>query len=151
MAVDFVKMDAGRIAEALGMMRRFYAEEGLEFRQESACGALEYLAAHAEAGGVWLMEERGRTVGYFALTVCHSLEFGGRFALLDEFFVEAPHRGAGAGTRALERIEEEAARMGVEAVRLEVDRGNARARAFYERSGFAAHERDLMTKWLRSR
>ncbi len=142
-------MDAGSAAEALAMMRRFYAEEGLEFREERARRAVEHLAAHPEAGGFWFIEDGGRAVGYFALTLCHSLEFGGRFALLDEFFVEPEHRGAGVGALALARIEEEAASLGVEAVRLEADRGNPRVRAFYRRNGFTAHERDIMTKWLR--
>jgi GNAT superfamily N-acetyltransferase len=149
--LDYTRLDAQRITAALAMMRRFYSEEQLDFREERAHTALEYLAAHPEAGGFWFIQDGGRAVGYFVLTLCHSLEFGGRFALLDEFFVEAAQRGAGTGARALARIEEEAARMGVDAVRLEVDRANVRARAFYARSGFAAHERDLMTKWLRSR
>lgn len=151
MALDYTKLNAARTAEALALMRRFYTEEALDYREARARHALEHLAAHPEAGGFWFIEADGRAVGYFVLTVCHSLEFGGRFALLDEFFVDAAHRGAGTGALALARIEEEAARLGVEALRLEVDRANARVRAFYQRSGFAAHPRDLMTKWLRSR
>ena len=131
------------------MMRRFYAGESLDYREARARGALEELAAGPDLGGFWFIEADGRAAGYFVLTVCYSLEFGGRYALLDEFFLEADRRGAGIGARALVRIQEEAARMGVAALRLEVDRLNPRIRGFYVRFGFEAHARDLMTKWLR--
>jgi len=148
--LDYSRLAPDRIAEVLSLMRRFYTEESLEFREERARGALEELVARPELGGLWLIEVDGVAAGYFVLGMCFSLEFGGRFALLDEFYVEPGRRGAGLGARALERAQEEAARMGVATVRLEVDRDNSRLCAFYARSGFAAHERDLMTKWLRA-
>jgi GNAT superfamily N-acetyltransferase len=149
-ALDYSRLTAGRILEALELMRRFYTEESLEFRVARAQSALEQLTADPSRGCLWFIESAGRAVGYFVITSCYSLEFGGRFALLDEFYVTPEARGAGVGAQALTRIQEEAARMGVAALRLEVDRHNPRVRAFYARSGFAAHDRDLMTKWLRA-
>ena len=146
--MDYIPLTSARIPEALGLMQRFYREEALEYRNERARAALEQLAAGPECGGWWFLEAGGRAAGYFVLTTCYSLEFGGRYVLLDEFFVDPDARGAGLGAQALVRIVEEARRMGAAAVRLEVDRANPRVRAFYARAGFAAHDRDLMTKWL---
>ena len=143
-----VPLSAARMDDALLLMREFYAEEALEYRDSRARGALEGLLAEPARGGFHFLEADGRMAGYFVLTMGYSLEFGGRFALLDEFYVRPELRGAGLGTWALERIAEEAARRGAGALRLEVDRVNTRARTLYERSGFVAHERDLMTKRL---
>ncbi len=148
MILDYTRLTPATLDQALAMMRSFYTEEVLEYREQRARAALEQLLAQPEFGGLWFIQADSQPVGYFVLTVCCSLEFGGRFALLDEFFVESANRGGGIGARVLQAVEEEAARMGVAAVRLEVDRLNPRVRAFYARSGFVPHERDLMTKWL---
>jgi GNAT superfamily N-acetyltransferase len=151
MIVNYRRLTRDCIPEALAVMRRFYTEEGLEFRDERARGALEQMVgAEDQCGSCWFILADGRAVGYFVLTCCFSLEFGGRFALLDEFYVLAEWRGGGIGALALLRVEEEATRMGMASIRLEVDRGNGRLRAFYARSGFVSHDRDMMSKWLRT-
>jgi GNAT superfamily N-acetyltransferase len=141
-------LTADRIAEALGLMQRFYAELALECSPERARAALEELLRAPQSGGWWFLESDGRTVGYFVLTLGFSLEFAGRFALLDEFFVLTESRSQGIGGGALREAEALAAAMGASALRLEVDRNDARLCGFYRRSGFASHGRDIMTKWL---
>jgi GNAT superfamily N-acetyltransferase len=138
-------LTADRIPDALHMMERFYAEIGLEFVSARARHALEGLA---QFGGWWFLESEGVAIGYFVLTIGYSLEFGGRYALLDEFFVEPAWRGKGIGTAALDRILEEAAAMGVAAVHLEADRHDGRVQAFYQRAGFAPRGREMMTRWV---
>ena len=59
-------------------------------------------------------------------------------------------RGRGMGARALVLAEEHCHRNGIEALRLEVHHENHRALALYERNGFEAHDRYLMTKWLQA-
>ena len=149
MALDFVRLTAPRTTEALAWMQRFYEEESLEFSEHRAAGALRQLLEHPDCGGFWFIEPDGITAGYFVLTACWSLELGGKYALLDEFFVEPTLRGKGIGADALQRIVEQAGQMGVASIRLEVDRRNPRVQAFYERSGFVAHDRNLMTLSVR--
>jgi GNAT superfamily N-acetyltransferase len=148
MTMDLWPLQEARVDEALGWMRRFYAEEGLEYREERARAPLLELIGHPEFGRWWFLEADGRTVGYVVMTLSYSLEFGGRFALLDELYVEQEWRGRGIGRRALKGMIAVAEQMRVAAVRLEVDRAKAHVRALYERIGFVAHDRDLMTKWL---
>ena len=54
-----------------------------------------------------------------------------------------------AGKRALEFVEEKARASRVNALHLEVDRGNDPAMELYRRTGYENHGRHLLTKWLR--
>jgi ribosomal protein S18 acetylase RimI-like enzyme len=58
--------------------------------------------------------------------------------LLDGLCVDPAAQGRGVGTALLDAISVEAARRGYKAVRLDVVDTNPRARALYEREGFAA-------------
>ncbi len=58
--------------------------------------------------------------------------------LLDGIFVDAAARGQGVGSRLIEALAGEARDRGYGAMRLDVITGNDRARALYERRGFAA-------------
>jgi ribosomal protein S18 acetylase RimI-like enzyme len=129
-------------------MSVFYAEEALDFRETRARTALEHLLSNPAHGIFRFIELDDEPVGYFVLTLGFSLEFGGRFALLDEFYVDREHRGRGIGALALSHIQSSAVELGVAALRLEVDRANQRVLDFYRRAGFTPHDRDLMTRWL---
>ncbi len=148
MMPTFLPLTSATLDRALAQMADFYAEESLDFRESRARGALEQLIANPALGLFQFIQVDGEAVGYFVLTLGFSLEFAGRFALLDEFYVDPAHRGCGLGVQALAYIQRAAASLGVAAIRLEVDRGNPRVRAFYQRAGFVAHDRDLMTQWL---
>jgi ribosomal protein S18 acetylase RimI-like enzyme len=98
---------------------------------------------------VWLIHSDGQPAGYVALTFVHSLEFGGRCAFIDEFYVDRPFRGAGVGKEALRQVYEvEAPALGVRALFLEVSGKNAAACGLYRSAGFSRREYALMTKWL---
>ena len=148
MTASFAPLALDTVDTALTLMASFYAEEALDYQETRARRALESLLAAPTYGGLWFIQANGQLIGYFVLTLGFSLEFAGRFALLDEFYVAPAHRGRGAGAQALDYIQAAAASLGCDAIRLEVDRANPRVRAFYQRSGFQPHERDLMTKWL---
>ena len=57
--------------------------------------------------------------------------------LMDGIFVEPEARGRGVGTALLHAVERHAATMGLKSIRLDVIDTNSRARALYEREGFA--------------
>jgi GNAT superfamily N-acetyltransferase len=148
MTPTFLPLSSDTVETALASMRTFYTEEALEYREPRARDALQQLLKDPSRGGLWFIETDGVFIGYFVLTLGFSLEFAGRFALLDEFYVEPAHRGRGIGAQALEFIQFTAESLGVAAIRLEVDRANPRLESFYRRAGFEAHDRNLMTKWL---
>ena len=137
--------DAAALLEA---MQAFYLEEGLAFDRAKAGAALGELLANGGLGRVVLATDSGRVVGYAVATVGFSLEFGGRFVLLDEIYVDASARGRRFASGLLDAVESYAAERGAPSIRLEVEHSNAAARAIYERRGFTRHERHMMTLFL---
>jgi GNAT superfamily N-acetyltransferase len=136
---------SGDLEILLPMVREFWVIERLNFVEPEVRRALAGLLDGRELGRVVLIERGGAPIGYLALTLGYSLEHLGRDAFVDELYVRDPHRSGGIGARALERAADLCRELGVRALHLEVDHVNPRARALYERLGFATHERALMT------
>ena len=132
----------------LPFVREFWVIERLAFVEPAVRRALAGILANAELGRVVAIELESQPIGYYVLTLGYSLEYLGRDAFVDELYVREAHRGIGIGDRAIELAVEECRRLGVRALHLEVDHVNPRARALYERVGFAAHERALMTRQI---
>jgi GNAT superfamily N-acetyltransferase len=130
------------------LMREFYVHEGLDYERSRAREAFRTLVADPALGRVWLFRVGEDVVGYAAVTVCYSLEFAGRYALVDELYVREGWRGRGIGARALELAADACRELGVAAVRLEVDTWNTRAMALYRRLGFELQERYMMSRWI---
>jgi ribosomal protein S18 acetylase RimI-like enzyme len=78
------------------------------------------------------------------------LEFGGRAAAITDLYLRREHRRQGIGRKALEFVEAFCRKAGISVVELQVEKGNAAARAFYKVNGFVAHDRIPMSKRLRS-
>ncbi len=136
----------------LAMMQAFYAEDRIVHDQARIVAALRGLWVDPAQGVILLLSTGGRTdvpvAGYLVLTVCFSLEQGGRHALLDELYLEASMRGRGFGAQALMLARQWARAMALPALRLEVHRHNTRAKALYERAGFVDDHRDMLTRRL---
>ncbi len=109
-----------------------------EHRQQTVIPLLD--PTH-KLGAIWLVEEDGVFVGYLALCFGYSIEFGGRDAFVDEFFIVPFMRGKGIGSRVIQCIQTEARRLGVKALHLEVARSNTRAIETYSRRGFTSRDR----------
>jgi GNAT superfamily N-acetyltransferase len=103
---------------------------------------------HPDEGEAWFIVVDGERVGYFVLTTAYSIEFAGRFALLDELYIREQERGKGIGSETLRFIEERSRAMGSHAVRLEAGYDNAGGVRFYERQAYRREQRYLMTKRL---
>lgn len=129
-------------------MQQLYAQDGLGYDESRARLAIDGLFEEPAHGGIWLIHADSAAIGYLVLTIGYSLEFHGRYALLDEFFMVREWRSQGIGTRALAFAEEWCRSHGLRALRLEVGHRNPRALGLYQRTGFEVHDRHLMTKWL---
>jgi GNAT superfamily N-acetyltransferase len=132
----------------LDLMQGLYAFDHIPFDPARARRALVVLLADSSLGRVFLVEVRGQAIGYAVLTLGYSLEFAGRYALLDELFILEAHRGRGAGRYVLTFLEIFCRKMGLQALRLEVGRANRGAQDLYAEMGFELHDRDLMTLWI---
>lgn len=129
-------------------MEQLYAHHGLSLDQDRARRAIAGLFAEPQQGDVWMIDADGTAVGYMVLTVGYSLEFHGRYGLLDEISIDEAWRGKGFGTQALEFAAEWCRERGLRALRLEVSHDNLGALRLYQRAGFDVHDRHLMTKWI---
>ena len=92
-------------------------------------------------GRAWLIALGPQYVGYVVLTVSFSFEYRGCDAYIDELYISKEHRGQGIGRQAMEFVEEAARELGVNAMHLEVSRGNDAALELYRRGGYVDHDR----------
>ncbi len=109
--------------------------------------SLATLLGDPGVGGVWLVERGGVSIGYAIVTFGYDLEFGGRDAVLTELWIDPEARGGGAGGAALELLAPALRAHGVHALHLQVRPENP-ARRLYERLGFVASPRVVMTRRL---
>jgi diamine N-acetyltransferase len=138
-------------ADLLAMMRNLAEQEpgAVKFSEAGARAAFRQFLSLPAFGGVWLLCDGNKPVGYMVLTLGFSFEFRGYDAFIDELYITPEYRRKGFGRQAVEFLEEQARKRGVNALHLEVDPGNDPALELYRRSGFVDHGRFLMTKWLR--
>ena len=132
----------------LAMMREYYLYDGHAFDEPRARTALLNFLRDPAFGRAWLICDGDVPVGYIVLTFGYSLEYLGRDAFIDEFFLRESHRGRGWGRQALDYVEEAARAGGVRSIHLEVVRSNTTAKEVYRRSGYADHDHYLMSKWI---
>jgi GNAT superfamily N-acetyltransferase len=144
----FLPLKLDEVDRALAMMELLYANGDSPFDAARARRATEKLLTEPDFGGMWTIDADGTLAGYLAVVLGYSLEFGGRFGLLDELFVVETHRGSGLGAEALAFAGRECRARGWQALRLEVGQENHRAISLYRRSGFRMHDRFLMSKWI---
>ncbi len=130
------------------MMSDFHADDRLPWRPAQAMRALRELIENDTCGVVWLIEVQNRPVGFLVLTLGFSLEFHGRYAFIDEFFIRPEFRGEGTGTAVLECVIQYCANNGIPTVHLEVERSSPRVHSLYERHGFQDRGFYLMSRWI---
>lgn len=145
---DLIQAGTDDAESILGMMEKFYSSEHIEFDRSIAEKALLQLLGNESFGQVYLISSDNVTAGYMVITYGFSLEFRGKFALLDELYIKAGFRGKGLGSSALKFAEESCIRKGISAIRLEAARVNVRAQKLYRSMDYTDHNRDLLTKWL---
>lgn len=148
MNVLFQLLSDQELPALLEMMREFYSQQEMRFDERAALNAINKLLQSPQLGQVYLIFRGQAIAGYFVLTFCFSLEFHGRFALLDELYLREAFRRQKLGHGVVGFAEGICRREGIAALRLEVGRENQPAEALYRSSGFAVDARNLMTKWL---
>ena len=139
------RADTSLLDTLLPLVRGYHEFEHVHMSDAARAAAVApLLEPGSTLGCIWLIRTGdaagGEAVGYVALCFGYSIEFRGRDAFVDEFFLVDSARGKGLGSRALERVKAEARALGIAALHLEVARDNARARRLYEQWGFGARE-----------
>jgi diamine N-acetyltransferase len=149
-AVRFEAAKQEHLEIFLSMMRELEdADPGTTpFDERRRRAIFEGFVEEATFGRAWLVFEAEKLAGYVILTLGFSFEYRGREAFIDELYIDQRFRGRGVGRATMEFVEEEARKLGVNAIHLEATPGNTAAIELYRRVGFVDHERRLMTKKL---
>ena len=138
------------LADLIALMRAMQEDDpwSVPFEEDRVRESVRNLLMNPGFGQAWFVREDQRNIGYIVMAFDYSLEYGGRNAWVDEFYIEKSSRGKGIGAQVLDFFEQAAREAGATAIHLEVNQGN-KAIDLYRRRGFEDHHRYLMTKWLR--
>jgi ribosomal protein S18 acetylase RimI-like enzyme len=128
----------------LQLVQEFHQLEGVSLSAQQRATALKTLLDNAELGGIWLICCNSQIVGYIALCTGYSLEFAGKDALIDEFYIRSEYRGKGLGKQVLNQIQILAKAQGIQALHLEVERSNIKAQRLYAQATFEAREKYVL-------
>lgn len=127
-------------------MQEFWLFENMPFSSGTAFKVWQKAFLHPDFIRGWLLEFETISVGYVVLTFGFSLEYGGIDAYIDELFVKPEFRGQGFASQALEFLNTECRKFNVQALHLEVDADNHKAKALYAKTGFESTGRELLNK-----
>ena len=122
-------------------------QQEMRFENAAATRAIKNLLDDPRLGQIYLIFRGAELAGYFALTFCFSLEFHGRFALLDEVYLLEPFRRQKLGKASWRFCEDMCRKAGIRRCAWKsAAKTHRRNRSIA--SGFAEDARNLMTKWL---
>ena len=130
----------------LEFMREYYAFDGHRFDDQQSRIALITLLRDPGLGRAWLIHDEGVPVGYVVLAFGYSLEWLGRDAFVDEFYLREEYRGRGWGRKTMAFLEASASSLGIRTLHLEVVRQNAAALDLYRKLGFKEHASIFLSK-----
>ena len=140
-----VESDADALLE---FMQEYYAFDGHGFDREKARVALTALLRDSKLGLAWLILDGDAAVGYIVLCIGYSLEWLGRDAFVDEFYLREEYRGRGWGRQTMSFLEEAARAAGIRTLHLEVVQENTSALHLYRKLGFTEHRSTFLSKWI---
>jgi GNAT superfamily N-acetyltransferase len=130
------------------MIGGLFALENIPFHRERVSAGLTTLLGDASLGTAWVFSIDDDVVGYAIVSFGFDLEFGGRDAIMTDFFLVPDARNQGRGKEALERVVEGSRDQGVLALHLMVDPANKPAFKLYAGSKFEQSHRVMMTRWM---
>lgn len=128
----------------LKMMADFYAIDQYPFHLENSKQLLHQFITDENLGKSWLIYYKNEVVGYVILTFVFSFEYQGKIAFLDELYINKSARGKGIGKETLLFIREQALKLSLKIIYLEIEPHNETAQKLYLANDFAIHKRKLM-------
>lgn len=129
------------LAELIPLIQAYHEFEGLTLTEIELESAVGKLISDKSLGGIWMIYTDKEFVGYIAICTGFSIEFAGKDAFIDEFYIIPEFRDKGVGRRVLALIKDEARKMNIKAIHLEVARTNQYAQSLYSKANFKAREK----------
>ena len=138
------------IDRVLPLVAAYHRMEGIGSDDEARRAAVMPLLNGSSLGCVYLIGPRTAPLGYIAIAVGWSIEFGGMDGFIDEFYIRDAVRGRGVGSEVLNTLLPKLDKAGVKALHLEAAKDRPRLARLYARAGFQARDAYmLMTRRAR--
>lgn len=126
------------------MMQEFYSIDNYPFDLEISNKLFHQFVTDEKQGKGWIIHTNNEVVGYIILTFIFSFEYQGTIAFLDELYIKKTARGKGIGKQSLQFIQEQAPKLSLKVIYLEIEPHNETAQKLYLANDFAIHKRKLM-------
>lgn len=126
------------------MMEDFYSIDNYPFDTEHSKKLFHQFLQDENLGKGWLIYSENEVVGYIILTFIFSFEYQGKIAFLDELYIKQTARGKGIGKQALQFIQQQAPKLSLKVIYLEVEPHNETAQKLYLANDFDVHKRKLL-------
>ena len=143
MNCEYVSVGMAQAPTLIAMAKAFHGGDDPPFDAASEA-AVMVLARGSPFGRAWLVMLDNKPVGYVVVTLGFSLEYGGHDGFVDDLYLVSEVRGRGLGRELTQFAINEAAKLGIRTLHLEVEAGNDRASALYRKAGFRETGRALM-------
>ena len=148
MKIEISKAGIEYKSEILELLTDFYETDVESPLAKKLRGTLTELLNYPKYGNVFIVKSGVDIIGYLILTFGYSIEYGGRDAFIDEFYIKENYRNKGIGKEALDYIIKYARTTGIKALHLQVKEKHKAASNLYEKSGFTHHDGRFMTMKL---
>ncbi len=141
--ITFKPLTLPDIGEILLLTEAFYAIDNYPFCPETSEKLFHQFIKNEYLGKAWLILNENEIIGYVILTIVFSFEYQGKIAFLDELYIKNTARGKGFGTQTLHFIRQEAHKLSLKIIYLEVEPHNHPAQKLYIANDFEEHKRKL--------
>lgn len=148
MSFSFPLAKISDIPVLITLGKEFYEFAHVDFNVSISRGVIREIIESEYLGKIWLIENENEVIGYLILTFGYSLEYHGKFGLIDEIYVREKYRGQGIGTQGITLAEETCRSLGIKTTHLEVDRHNKKAQNVYGKLGYQDRNRYFWVKWV---
>jgi len=132
------------IENIIQLMGEFYRIDNYPFDIEISRKLFNQFLTDENLGKAWLILYQNEIVGYVILTYVFSFEYQGKIAFLDELYIRENARGKGIGKETIAFIQQEAAKLSLKIIYLEVETHNDAAQKLYIANDFAIHKRKII-------
>jgi GNAT superfamily N-acetyltransferase len=131
------------------LLAAFHLEVSLNTSVPHRKAATTKLLDGTPLGALYLIGPRAAPVGHIAISHGLSIEFGGAYSLIDEFFIRPPISSKGLSAESLLTVCKLLEANGTRSVHLEVANANETAHQLYSRCGYSLRTNyHLMNKEL---
>lgn len=144
MTATYKTITVSDIEILVAMMREFYAIDNYPIDTGISENLFKEFISDSNLGKAWLIFSENEITGYIILTFVFSFEYQGKIAFIDELYIRERARGKGIGKQTLQFIQEEAGKLGLKHIYLEVESHNEKAQQLYLSNNFEFHKRKLM-------